>query len=128
MLGKVAGTKVIICICGALMTGAVSMPAFAQSHNHHPPPRLTLSFDPPGPNISDFATPGTVVATATAAWSNGEPFTGTLMFGQPYGDDGGSFALSCNRCATAKILIDPAGLGLQGDGGTVQNVTIVASQ
>lgn len=67
-------------------------------------------------------------ATATAAWSDGPAFTGTLMFGAPYADDGGTFALSCTQCATANIVVSPAGLGLNGDGGTVQNITIVATQ
>jgi hypothetical protein len=50
------------------------------------------------------------------------------MFGAPYADDGGTFALSCTQCATANIVVSPAGLGLNGDGGTVQNITIVATQ
>ena len=48
------------------------------------------------------------------------------MFGAPYSDDGGTFALSCMQCATANIVVNPAGVGVMGDGGTVQNITVVA--
>ena len=78
------------------------------------------------PTVQDTLPLGTVVATATAAWSDGSPFTGTLAFGPPYADDGGTFALSCQSCATANIVV--TGLGLVGDGGTVQQITIVATQ
>jgi hypothetical protein len=93
-----------------------------------PPATLTLTFSPQMPSIPDNTPPGTVVATATAAWSDGSPFTGTIMFGSPYGDDGGTFALSCVQCAAANIVINPAGLGVMGDGGSVQSITIVATQ
>jgi hypothetical protein len=93
-----------------------------------PTPTLTLTFAPQMPSIPDSTSLGTVVATVTAAWSDGSAFTGTLMFGAPYGDDGGTFALSCMQCATANIVVDPAGLGVMDDGGTVQNVTVTAMQ
>jgi len=93
-----------------------------------PPATLTLTFNPQTPSLPNTSPLGTVVATVTAAWSNGSPFTGTLAFGQPYADDGGTFALSCGQCATAQIVLSPAGLGIMGDGGTVQNITIVATQ
>jgi len=80
------------------------------------------------PQVLDTAPAGTVVATATAAWSDGSAFTGTLGFGGTYTDDGGTFALSCTSCATANILVSPIGMGLVGDGGTVQNITVVATQ
>jgi len=92
------------------------------------PATLTLTFSPQMPSIPDNTPPGTVVATVTAAWSDGSPFTGTIMFGSPYADDGGTFALSCVQCATASIVINPSGLGIMGDGGSVQSVTIVATQ
>ena len=92
------------------------------------PATLTLTFSPQMPSIPDNTPRGTVVATATAAWSDGSPFTGTIMFGSPYADDGGTFALSCVQCATASIVINPSGLGIMGDGGSVQSVTIVATQ
>jgi hypothetical protein len=96
-----------------------------------PPPTrtrtLTLTFAPQVPSIPASTPLGTVVATVTAAWSDGSAFTGTLMFGAPYYDDGGTFALSCMQCATANIVVNPAGLGVMGDGGTVQKVTVVAT-
>ena len=91
-------------------------------------PTLTLTFDPQMPSVQDTVPLGTVIATVTAAWSDGSPFTGTLMFGAPYADDGGTFALSCQNCATANIVVSPNGLGLIGDGGTVQQITVVATQ
>ena len=91
-------------------------------------PTLTLTFAPQMPSIPASTSLGTVVATVTAAWSDGSAFTGTLMFGAPYRDDGGTFALSCMQCATANIVVNPAGPGVTGDGGTVQNVTVVATE
>ena len=115
-----------------------SVPSPPSRVHPHPPPRstppppptptLTLTFAPQMPSIPASTPLGTVVATVTAAWSDGSAFTGTLMFGAPYGDDGSTFALSCMQCATANIVVDPAGLGVMGDGGTVQNVTVVATQ
>ena len=117
----------------------LAAPAWAQSsHGHHhtpspspsPPssPTLTLTFNPQMPSVQDTVPLGTVIATVTAAWSDGSSFTGTLTFGSPYADDGGTFALSCQSCATANIVVSPTGLGLMGDGGTVQEITVVAAQ
>jgi hypothetical protein len=89
---------------------------------------LTLTLNPQMPSIPASAPLGTVVATATAAWSDGSPFTGMLGFTTPYADDGGTFALSCTTCATANLVVNPLGLGVGADGGTVQNVTVVATQ
>jgi hypothetical protein len=55
---------------------------------------LTLTFDPANPTAARNASAGTVVATITASWSDGSPFTGTLSFGPPYSDDQGVFAIS----------------------------------
>ena len=93
-----------------------------------PSPTLTLTFNPQMPSVQDTAPLGTVIATVTTAWSDGSPFTGTLAFGSPYADDGGTFALSCQSCAMANIIVSPTGLGLMGDGGTVQQITVVATQ
>jgi hypothetical protein len=104
--------------------------------NSPPPPppsppsaaTLTLTVNPQMPSIPENSPIGTVVATLTATWSDGSPFTGALMFGTGYGDDGGTFALSCTQCSRANLLISPAGKGVLGDGGTVQRVTVVATQ
>jgi len=93
-----------------------------------PPPTLTLTVMPMPPNISSSSPLGTVVASATAAWSNGAPFTGTIGFVSPNENDGGTFALSCTRCTTANLIISPLGMGVSGDGGTVQHVTLEANQ
>ena len=111
----------------------LASPAWAlSSHRHHgtppPSPALTLTFNPQMPSVQDTVPLGTVIATVTAAWSDGSPFTGTLTFGSPYADDGGTFALSCQSCATANIVVSPTGLGLKGDAGTVQQITVVATQ
>lgn len=117
----------------------LAAPAWAQSsHRHHhtppppppppPSPTLTLTFNPQMPSVQDTVPLDTVIATVTAAWSDGSLFTGTLMFGSPYADDGGTFALICQSCATANIVVSPTGLGLMGDGGTVQQITVVATQ
>jgi Domain of unknown function (DUF4082) len=87
------------------------------------PPRLTLRFDPPNPSIAPNAPGGTVVATITAAWSDGTRFTGMLDFGPPYYSDGGTFAI-----AGHKLIINPAGPGVSSLGGTTQNVTITGTQ
>jgi hypothetical protein len=85
---------------------------------------LTLTFNPPAPSVPQDAPPGTVVSKVTVAWSDGTPFTGTLAFALPYVDDGGTFALANGN----QIIVSPLGLGLIGDGNTVQNVTIQATQ
>jgi hypothetical protein len=89
---------------------------------------LTLTFNPQFPSIPNDTPLGTVVARVTGAWSDGSPFTGTLMFAAPYADDGGTFALSCTQCSLANLVINPIGMGFFGDGGTVHQVTVVATQ
>jgi hypothetical protein len=91
--------------------------------NAPPPPTLVMNFNPPNPTIPSNAAPGSFVATVNATWTDGSPFTGTLGFGQPYRDDGATFALSGNS-----LIINPAGPGVSSDGGTTQNVTIIAAQ
>jgi hypothetical protein len=88
-----------------------------------PTPNLTVTFNPPNPNISANAPADTVVATVTAAWSDGSPFTGSLGFAAPYSDDHGTFAISGNN-----LIINPSGPGVSADGNTTQNVTILATQ
>src|SRR6516165_4196406 len=122
----------------ATVTLAVTADNEATARVHHhlpplpppppPPPNLTLSFVPQMPSIPADTPLGTTVATVTAAWSDGSPFTGTLGFAAPYLDDGGTFALSCTACATANLVVHPLGLGVSGDGGSVQKVTVEAVQ
>jgi hypothetical protein len=103
-------------------TASCSAP-LAQSSSLPPPPALTLTISPLSPTISADAPLATYVATATAAWSDGSPFTGTIQFTAPYYDDGGTFALSGNN-----LIISPLGLGVNGDGNTTQHVSLIAVQ
>jgi len=84
---------------------------------------LVLNFNPPHPSIPANASLGSVVATISATWSDGSPFTGTLSFAPPYSNDGAVFAISGNN-----LIVNPSGPGLFADANTVQNVTIVATQ
>jgi hypothetical protein len=84
---------------------------------------LALNFDPPNPSITRSAPLGSVVATITASWSDGSPFTGSLSFGPPYSNDQGTFAISGNQ-----LIINPSGPGVFSDVNQTLNVTIVATQ
>jgi Domain of unknown function (DUF4082) len=86
------------------------------------PRQLIISFNPPNPSIPSSASPGTVVATITAAWSDGSPFIGTLGFGPPYSNDGGIFAISGD-----KLIINSEGPGISALSRTTQIVTIAAT-
>jgi uncharacterized protein DUF4082 len=86
-------------------------------------PSLVLRFDPPNPSITSSAPLGSVVATISATWSDGGPFTGTLSFAQPYSNDKGTFAISGNS-----LIVNPSGPGISADANTTRNVTIVATQ
>ncbi len=84
-------------------------------------PTLSLSFNPPSPSIPATSALGTVVAQIVPAWSDGSHFTGTVAFALPYVSDGGCFSIDGNlNLITA--------CDLSGDGGTVQNVTLSATQ
>jgi hypothetical protein len=88
-----------------------------------PTPYLTLSFSPASPSVASNAPAGTVVATITASWNDGSPFTGTLSFGAPNSNDQATFAISGNQ-----LIVNPEGPGLSADGDTTQLVTVVATQ
>lgn len=87
------------------------------------PPVLSLSFQPPNPSISNTTPLGATVATIIASWGNAQPFTGTLGFGSPYSNAGNVFAISGNS-----LIINPSGPGVSAAGGTVEQVTITATQ
>jgi hypothetical protein len=78
-------------------------------------------------NVSSNTPLGTAIGTVLASWSDGSPFTGTIGFGPPYNDDNGTFSLSSNQSG-AQLLINPNGPGISSDKGTVQNVTLTATQ
>jgi hypothetical protein len=81
-----------------------------------------ISFDPPNPAIAAGAMTGDAVASVNVTMSDGSPFTGSLAFGPPYADDSGTFALAGNQIVVANAA------ALFADGGTTQNVTVVATQ
>src|SRR5262249_13686118 len=90
-----------------------------------PPPTLTLTLNPQSPiTAPDNLPKGTVLSVATAAWSNGQAFTGTITLTD---DDGGTFALTGTGASRA-IILSPLGPGFIGDAGTSQKATITASQ
>src|SRR5438270_5447312 len=86
------------------------------------PRHLIISFNPPNPSIPSNAAPGTVVATISAAWSDGTPFAGALGFGPPYSNGGGVFAISGD-----KLIINPEGAGVSALSGTTQNVSVTVT-
>jgi hypothetical protein len=86
-------------------------------------PFLSIALNPPSPTIPSTTPLGAVVATVTVTWSNGAPFTGTLSFGPPNSNGGGVYALSGNN-----LIVSPSGPGVGPAGGSVQNVTIIATQ
>jgi hypothetical protein len=110
----------ILCLLFNISLGILICARIASAQT---PPSLILSFDPPDPSVTASAPLGTVVATITASWNDGSPFTGTLSFGPPYNNDGGVFAISGNN-----LIINPAGPGISADASTTQNVTLVATQ
>jgi hypothetical protein len=89
-----------------------------------PPPTLSISFNPSAPSIPSTAAPGMVVAAINVTWSNNAPFTGTVAFASPNFGDGGTFAIDGNM----NIIVAPGGPGVSGDGGTMQNVSVSATQ
>jgi len=109
--------------CKAQKRGSTASCSAPLAQPSPPPPALTLTVSPFTPIISETAPLGTTVATVTAAWSNGSPFTGTIQFTAPYYDAGGTFALSGNQ-----LIISPVGLGVNGDGGSTQNISLIAVQ
>ena len=87
-----------------------------------PPPTLSISFNPTNPTINTAtAKVGDVVAKVVVTWSNGSPFTGTLSFGSPYFADGGAFSFDGSK----DVILAQS---LVGEEGTIQNITVFATQ
>jgi hypothetical protein len=84
---------------------------------------LSVSVSPVSPAIVDNAALGSTVGTITASWSDGSTFTGTLGFAAPYNDGGGVYAISGSN-----LIINPSGPGVGAAAGTIENVTIQATQ
>jgi hypothetical protein len=86
------------------------------------PPLLSLMFEPLNPSMSSTTPLGATVATIIATWSDGQPFTGTISIANS--TPAGVFAISNNN----SLIISPSGPGVSTAGGTVEQVTIVATQ
>jgi hypothetical protein len=104
-----------VCVAGQL-------PVMVSSAS--PPPTLSLAFNPAMPSIPQNLSPGSLVATAVASWSNGAAFTGTYAFGSPNQNDGGQFAINAT---TGAVTVGSSGLPAS-DANTTQNITVVATQ
>ncbi len=87
-------------------------------------PTLSITFNPPNPSIPPTAAAGTVVSQIQPTWSDGSQFTGTVAFSSPDFSDGGTFAIDGNL----NVIISSTGPGVSGDNGTVQNISITATQ
>jgi hypothetical protein len=86
-----------------------------------PTPVLSLTFEPPNPSIPNTTPKGATVATIIPTWSNGQPFTGAVSIGNS--NPAGVFAISGNS-----LIVSPSGPGLAAAGGTVEQVTMIATQ
>jgi hypothetical protein len=84
-----------------------------------PPPTLSISANPSSPSVNSTDPSGTLVSTLTAAWSDNTPFAGSYLFAAPNFNDGGLFTINGNTVRTQGSL--------SGVGGTVQNITIGAT-
>jgi Domain of unknown function (DUF4082) len=85
---------------------------------------LSIISNPPNPTIPRTAPLGSIVAKLSAAWSDGAPFTGTLSFGAPNFNAGGVYAIDGDN----NLIISPLGPGVGSAGGTIGNITIIATQ
>ena len=86
---------------------------------------VVITVLPNMPSIPSNTALGTTVAVIYVCNSDGSAFTGTLGFGPPNFDDGGVFALS-GSSNPYTLIVNPSGPGVGPDGGTVQNVSLVA--
>jgi hypothetical protein len=84
-------------------------------------PTLSVSLNPSNLRIPSTSSVGTIVGQIVPAWSDGSRFIGTVSFASPYFSDGGCFSID----GSLNLI---TACDLSGDGGTVQNVTIAATQ
>lgn len=103
--------------------------AFAPSVPASPPAAtLTLVVTPTAPSIPSTTPKGSVVATLRASWSDGSAFTGSFIFVAPNFDYGGVYAITLNPDRTGQLIVNPNGPGVGSAGGSVEHVTIEATQ
>jgi hypothetical protein len=82
-----------------------------------------IEIDPPNPSIPNWTPLGAIVATITVTMTGGSPFTGTVVLTD---DDGGIYAIAGSN--PWYLIINPDGPGVGPEGGTLSNVTVVATQ
>jgi hypothetical protein len=81
-----------------------------------------ITVTPSTPTVPDTTPLGTKVAAFSVAMSDGSPFTGTVVFGAPYYDAGGIFAISGGN-----IIVNPTGPGVGPNMATItDHITLVA--
>ena len=78
--------------------------------------------------MPDTITVGAVVATYTVTMSDGSPFAGTIGFGPPNFDAGGTFSLTGSP-PSGNVIINPSGPGVGPNLSTITDqITLVATQ
>lgn len=82
-------------------------------------PVLVVTVTPSNPSIPASSPLGSVVATLSAAWSDGSPFTGNFQLSS---NPGNIYAVSGN-----KLIVNPTGPGV-GSTPTIEYVTVIAVQ
>ncbi len=100
-----------------LLLALSSAIGYAACNKHTPCPVITIT--PPMPNWPDSTSVGTPLAQVSVTLNPPGTFTGTVTFGSPYGNDGGTFAISGSDLVLA-MPFPP--------GSSVQNTTITATQ
>ena len=93
-----------------------------------PPPATVITVTPNTPQVPDTTSAGAVVATYTVTMNDGSPFVGTIGFGPPNFDAGGTFALRGSP-ASGKVIVNPSGPGVGPNLGTItDHMTLMATQ
>jgi hypothetical protein len=78
--------------------------------------------------VPDTTSAGAVVASYGVRMSDGSPFVGTIGFGPPNFDAGGTFVLTGSG-TSGNIIVNPSGPGVGPNLGTItDHITLVATQ
>ena len=87
-----------------------------------------ITVTPNTPQVPDTTSVGAVVATYTVTMSDGSPFVGTVGFGAPNFDAGGTFALRGSP-TSGNVIVSPSGPGVGPNLGTItDHITLIATQ
>jgi hypothetical protein len=96
-----------------------------------PPPSpaaVVITVAPNAPQVPDTTSAGAVVASYGVRMSDGSPFVGTIGFGPPNFDAGGTFVLTGSG-TSGNIIVNPSGPGVGPNLGTItDHITLVATQ